>query len=109
MVRSKRLYVGPSVGAGSFATVYTAPADETVILKHLVATCTSSASSSGFLELTSGAIAVTLFAATNVFPFVHREHLWVVMQPGDLLRVWQSAASAWSWVLSGTELEGVAD
>lgn len=108
-VRSKRLFAGPVATVASFVPVYTAPAGETVILKHLVAFATNSVAKASFLRLTSGPTAVNLLAVTGAHPFSFREHVWVVLQPGDTLDLWQESAGSWTWVLSGAELEGVAD
>jgi hypothetical protein len=108
-VRTKRL------AAGSFNTAtvspYTVPVDETAILKYLTlhnpsattaATVTSRVSVSGSQRTW---LVVTLAAGE-----ARQFDIWMVLMPTESIQLVSSlAGNNIAYVLSGTELEGVAD
>lgn len=93
----------------TLATVYTCPAGETAILKSVsLAKLAAGAVSFDLSVLRSGVSRVVfreLFPVTSTV--VHRE-FWIVLQPDDQLRA-QTDTGSVTGLLSGTELEGVAD
>lgn len=107
-VRSKRLWDVATVGAGH-STLYTAPAGETALLKQLTLVNASALANLFTLKLngTSGADSIMAI----VVPAQGGElvsGLFVVLQPGDILRAVAGAASIFCAGF-GAELEGVAD
>lgn len=109
-VRTKQLAAARPAAASTFVPVYTCPAEETAIVKDFrLFFLTNSAGASAFLRVRKGSAEYNLGTWLGQFPTFYGGPLWVVMMPGDILEVWQSHANHTSWLISGTELEGVAD
>lgn len=109
-VRTKQL-AGASFTSGTGdVLVYTCPAAETAIVKSLAVW-----SQGGGITYTwklrpdavTGAFPVlSVVPAANIPEY---RDVWLVMLPGNRLELQRSGASAGSVVVSGTELEGLAD
>lgn len=89
-------------------TLATVPADETWIVKTLAAYNASgfSAAVEVIVESADAAVAVSIALATNIADGTATSWTgWVVMSPGDVLKVFQSHAGMKAWV-SGARLLG---
>lgn len=110
-VRTARLAAGNSGAAAAQLTMYTCPAGRTAIIKDLrFAKNLTSGPEYLFVTLRTGAVTVGLFNLVvgdgqTVVAFAQP---WVVLEPGDFIRIFSNTAGAWGYWLSGTELEGVA-
>lgn len=107
-VRSTVISAARPATAGTFLTIYTCPPGRTAIIKYLVLAYLSGTSSTVFAQVASGGQEWNIGAFAGAFPTVVREHVWIVLEPGDQLRVWQTLANSSSWYFSGAELAGVA-
>lgn len=107
-VRSKRLFGPTSVSTGS-TLVYTCPAGETALLKHLSIANLAALGNTWSLRLNGTGGAQTIAAGTvPAGEAVQLTGLFVVMHPGDTLRCTAGQASV-ALTAFGAELEGVAD
>jgi hypothetical protein len=109
-VRSKRL--AAFNGAAPYVqTVYTAPAGETVLVKS-IAVYANAAGVKYFVGAVVAGVGATLYFATPAPPDATAEYfdVWVVLQPGDQITVQTTGVATGARILiSGSELEGVAD
>lgn len=107
-VRSKRLW-GPTVVGLVDVVLYTAPAGETPVLKHL-SIVNNAALSGEFILKVNGTTNSAAIYRNNVTSTGNAQlvNAFMVLQPGDVVRGISSVASM---VCSayGAELEGVAD
>jgi hypothetical protein len=109
-VRTKRLAAGRKSTTG-VETIYTCPAAETAIIKrvliHNLNTTTNNLIS---IVMNLGAFSSTTVWIEN-FPASRTVDLdvWWVLGPGDTLQLNQTTAIGTNYLISGTELEGVAD
>lgn len=107
-VRTKRLAQGSSAPVGTTQVIYTAPAGETVIVKDIHLDGEAAASTRAAVQVSSGSGWQSLTDGPLQALGVRSLQIWVVLQPGDQLRVYSEGSFFLYWV-SGTELEGVAD
>lgn len=107
-VRTATLAKARPSAAGTFVSIYTCPAGRTAIVKDVRACFLSATSASAFLEVLSGGVEYNVGTWTGVFPTIVGGAVWIVLEPGDSLRVWQTLANGVSWWISGAELNGVA-
>jgi hypothetical protein len=109
VVRTTRLARGATTGADVDITVYTAPADTTVILKdYRVATPAGNTVARAIVWVESGpAIVPVLDGALAAFD-TKGGTPWVVLLPGDELHVQSTVHPGFHYWLSGAELDGVA-
>jgi hypothetical protein len=108
-VRTKQLANG--VATTTLTTVYTVPAGETCILKSLAAyNPTGGATTALFLRAVIGGNnrGLLLLPGMAANSSLYGE-VWIVLMAGDSLQISATPSSAVQFVLSGTELEGVAD
>jgi hypothetical protein len=109
-VRTKRLAAGRKSTTGT-TVIYTCPAGETAIVKR-VTLYNLNASTNNLISvlLTLGAFADTTVWQQN-FPASSGVYLdvWWVLGPGGTLGLSQTTAIGTNYLISGTELEGVAD
>lgn len=106
-VRSARLAAATSNPSGSTVTVYTCPVGVTTILKD-ARLCTSAGTPGRVvLSVLSGGVAVSLMDRAFNAVEVQALSTWVVLEPGDTVRVNAAAGEVKLW-LSGAELSGVA-
>lgn len=106
--------VRTKVLAGATATttltaIYTCPDGETAILKSITSAKTAAGAVSMDLTiLRDGTSRVVWREQHPVTSSVTYHDVWIVLQPGDVLRAQTDSGTCNLW-LSGTELEGVAD
>lgn len=110
-VRSKQLAAGRLVTAAVFTTVYTVQSGETTLVKSVWL--------QNRLTVTVQTIVqVTLAGSTILRLYDNLNHLarqeiflqpWWVLKPGDSLQLQCSGANALNYLVSGAELEGLAD
>lgn len=107
-VRTKQLVLGNPVGTNS--TLYECPSGETTILKSVFFRVRVAGPVNVTLRINHLALNYDLFSwnGLTLGQSVNAE-LWVVMIPTDKLRFLTTVADAISLVVSGTELEGIAD
>lgn len=106
-VRSARLAAGTSGTLGTETTLYTCPAGRTALLKDVRVSVAASGNTRTVLWLQSGAVRVSLVdKPMSEFETVERVG-FMVLEPGDQLRVFASGAQARVWA-SGAELVGLA-
>lgn len=107
-VRSKRLWGPTAVGTGN-TVVYTCPAGETALLKHISLANVTALSQTLRLRLngtnqTDNIVDVAIPSTSAI----QLTDLFIVLHPGDVLRAISSSANC---IVTGygAELEGVAD
>lgn len=106
-VRSARLAAGTSGALGSETTLFTCPSGYTTLLKDLRVSVAASGNIRTVVWLQSGAVRVSLLDVTlGEFATVERQG-FMVLEPGDELRVFASGAQARVWA-SGALLVGLA-
>lgn len=108
-VRTKQLANG--VATTTLTTIYTCPAGETCIVKEIhFYNPVGGATTALFFRALIGGNARGVFIqsglAANTGSWVD---MWLVLQAGDQLQVSATPSSAVQFIVSGTELEGVAD
>lgn len=108
-VRTKRLAVGQTGAAGAFTTVYTCPAGETCIVKHVLCVGANATAGRALVLLSSGVTGLSLVDQTFAVDQVVRVDAWAVLLPGDQIKVYSALAGGIRYWISGTELEGTAD
>jgi hypothetical protein len=109
-VRTKRLAAGRKSTVAT-ETIYTCPAGETAIIKRiLLYNLNASTNNLISILLKLGAFTETTVWQQN-FPASSGVDLdvWWVLGPGDTLGLVQSTAIGTNYLISGTELEGIAD
>lgn len=108
-VRTKQLATGTITNAN--ATLYTAAADETTILKYVTLFNPSATTATRVrVRLVTPGGTRLLFFPNMAAQEMLRHDVWVVMNPGDAIDGFSAlAANNVEYTLSGTELEGVAD
>lgn len=108
-VRTKRLW-DPTQVSTSNLILYTGPAGETTILKHLSVTNIVGSLSNVRLRLNGTSQSANIMdfnqASTSGQQFTG---LFIVLQPGDVLRAIASVVDSVIITGYGTQLEGVAD
>lgn len=107
-VRTKRLAIGDSAPANAEKTIYTAPAGETVIVKDVRTAQVSGAPTRVVVFVQSGTDRGSLIDEAAPGPTARLVGGFVVLMPGDQLRVFSQGGVFSAWV-SGAELEGLAD
>jgi hypothetical protein len=109
-VRTKRLASGRKSDSGT-TVLYTCPAQETAIVKRITL-YNLNTTTNNFISiiLNLGAFAQTIIWQQN-FPASSGVDLdvWWVLGPGDIIGLNQTTAIGTNFLISGTELEGVAD
>lgn len=105
-VRTKKL-VHVGLASGSDTLLYTAPAGETVIVKSVA--MWSSSGNTVLLYLFNGVVGAQFARAVLSAGIPDYRDVWVVLQPGDQLWTSPLNANNTRYLVSGTELEGVAD
>lgn len=109
-VRTLQLAAGTAAGDSAYHDVYTCPAGKTTIVKEWSISQAGAGTAIVQLRLdpTAGAAVFPLnnLAAPQYVPIV--EQRWLVLEPGDVLAVWSNSGGTIFYVISGTELDGVA-
>lgn len=107
-VRSARLATGTSGAAGANVVVYTTPANVTTIIKDI--RCARNTGGTQPLNVGVKSGPPTIWLINNPAPTgdVVAIQPWTVLEPGDQITVLTQNAGAWSFYISGTELDGVA-
>lgn len=97
--------------AGAGTTIYTAPPDETAIVKSVYVWNESAANGRPDLNVRDPTSINFPFNKSTVGTgdILALDPIWVVIPAGYSLRVQPNTVGAWRFVVSGTELEGVAD
>lgn len=112
-VRTKQLAGGQvSSTANAVTTIYTCSPDETTIIKSVVFRCRVAGPASFSVRINNGDPVGDLNIYRRVGLVLDDSVLWepwIVLQPGDEVKVSSTVASAFVYLFSGTELEGVAD
>jgi len=107
-VRTARIATGNSGPANTGKTIYTVPAEATVIVKDIRLAAQQSAVTSVLLGIDSGPTFTTLLSrdvpqqGTSLAPDV-----WLALEPGDRLTLVCSVANGCNYYVSGTILAGV--
>ncbi len=96
------------MAAGGDALAYSAPSGETVIVKDIRLYASGAAVSRAILYIASGALNISIVDRALASGEVFHELPWVVLLPGDDLRVASAGATTAYWI-SGAELEGLAN
>lgn len=107
-VRSKRLF-GPEAVAAANEVVYTSPAGETTIIKHLSFANTALVANTVSLRINASGGGATIGAWPVAGQGAEQvPDLFIVLQPGDTLN---ASATQSSMIVTGfgAQLEGVAD
>lgn len=107
-VRSKRLAAGTSAPVDVEKTVYTAPANETVLVKDIRVSAEGAVTRGALTAVSSGGQRCTLVDGPITATTARAQLSFVVLQPGDTLRVFSTGQPFFFWI-SGAELEGQAD
>lgn len=108
-VRTKRLFLGASGAAGTLNLVYTCPAGETAIIKSIGLVRPAAAAAGCLFAIRTGGVDTFVLRVDTNAGGGALSLPWIVMHPGDELRVLAAIANEFMMAISGTELEGVAD
>lgn len=108
-VRSKVL--ASAVATTTLTTIYTVPAGRTAIIKQLsIYNPSGGATTTLFVSMLIGGSARGLFLETGIAPNSSSgaTAMYVVLGPGDSLRISANPSSALQFTAHGVELDGVA-
>jgi len=105
-VRSARIASG-AAASGTTTTLVTCPAGKTYIVKDIRVSHTSTGNTQYILATASGPGSVWLDHGTLTAPVVKSYQGFIVLEPGNQLVIFSSAAAIDYWV-SGAELDGTA-
>lgn len=106
-VRTVTLAAGSTNPVNVEHVVYTCPPGRTAICKDVRIESNGAVGQAYLLLVRSGPIRVSLIGEALTAGQIRAMQPWVVLEPGDQLRVFANTASFSFWI-SGTELEGVA-
>lgn len=108
-VRTKQLALASITLVATYATIYTAPAGETVIVKEVAVYFGAAGTNRIQVAVLSGGVVVPIVDRTMPQTSMVRDAQWTVLKAGDQLQTWGAVANAGKVIVSGAELEGVAD
>lgn len=107
-VRTALLARGLSGTANVLVTVYTCPTGKTAILKDIRILSAGSAVTNAVVRVTSGSALMHIVDQALVVGDPVVEQGFVVLEPGDQVKIVCTATDAAYYRISGAELDGVA-
>lgn len=108
VVRTARLATGTSGAAGANVPVYTCPPGVTTIIKDIRLARNLAGAQPVNVGVKSGPPTIWLINNPSPTGDVVAIQPWTVLEPGDQITVLTQQTGAWSYYISGTELDGVA-